>query len=400
MIGKDGARPRARRRRPLLPWPRQIVLCGASRGGTTLLYNMMRGTVRGAHCPDSERTALRYLSSPRPLVVTKRPLDVLRVETIRRGNWMGKRLTFVFVLRDPRSLVSSTHRSVPGTYFQGFDYTSFVADGWSSYSNPGLFAWAEALDRARALADIDYSLVRYEDLVADADAEQARLAEDLDLAFDGRFSEFHLQPIPERLQRALNGVRPPDPGGIDAWRRAPRLARVVRQFTIAPALFAVTERWGYGADRGWFDAAATLPPAAGTVVEAGAEGWRGLAAARDAHRGPILALAPGARLAADPWPYLALYDGDLALYVTRSGAWSGAAVLIADTPAARALLAALAAAPGGPAAPGDDARLREAARAAGARVEWLPPTFAWGLEAIEGPAVPHPYVLVRAPGPA
>lgn len=385
-------------------WPRQVILSGCPRSGTTLLYTMLRGVVRGAHCPDSERTALRYLASPRPLVVTKRPLDVMRAGEILARNRLRKPLHFVFVLRDPRNLVSSMHESVPGVFFQGFDYSHFVTDkGWSSLSNDGVVAWARGFRAACAIPGLRCSTVRYEDLVADPDAVQTRLAGELGIAMRGRFSDFHLKSVPDRLAPALNSLRPADAAGIEAWRKPERLGRVLHQFGLCPELFRVMEDWGYGDDRGWFDAAAKMPPAPPVTVvrvPSGSGGWRTLATERRRVRGPILALGPGFAARADSSSYLGIYRGDLAFYVTRNGAWSTAALRIADSPAAHAVLEMMAASGGALDPRGDDAGLRAAAARAEARVEHLPPTFAWGLETMDEAPVPCAWVETEIMPPA
>lgn len=385
-------------------WPRQVILSGCPRSGTTLLYAMLRGVACGAYCPDSERTALRYLASPRRLVVTKRPFDVMRVGEILARNRLRKPLHFVFVLRDPRNLVSSMHESVPGEFFQGFDYAHFVAkEGWSSLSDDGVVAWARGFRDALAIPGLRCTTVRYEDLVADPDAVQTRLAGELDIAMRGRFSDFHLKGVPERLAPALNSLRPADPAGIEAWRKPERLARVLHQFALCPELFRVMADWGYGGDRGWFDAAATMPQALPmTVVRIppGPGGWPMLAAERRRVRGPVLALGPGFAARADSSFYLGIYRGDLALYVTRNGAWSTAALRIADTPAAHAVLEMMAASGGALDPRGDDAGLRAVAARAGACVEHLPPTFAWGLETVDEAPVPCAWVETEVMPPA
>lgn len=365
----------------LSPRARQIVICGNSRGGTTLFYNMVRATARDAFMPPSEKRAVKFRHDFHPLIITKRPLDVFDVEEIERRVGPFKDLHFVFVVRDPRSLVSSRHNSVPNDFFQGFDQTYFVSKNGNSFTKPGVVACFEAIDKAVADERISSTVVRYEDLIRDPDAVQQSLSQALGIAWNGRFSEFHQSEIPAALKTALNGVRPVDQAGIDAWRKGERARRVVQQFTLEPKLFSILERWGYETDRSWFDRLLEEHPVetakrgrivgfytSGTFYEqeahrmrASAErlaldvelaafestgSWVGNASLkarflreqRRKHRGPLLYVDVDSVFHTDPWPYLDTKDGDLAIYVSPAGEMLSGTILINDTPGAAELL--------------------------------------------------------------
>jgi len=63
-----------------------------------------------------------------------------------------------------------------------------------------------------------------------------------------------------------------------------------------------------------------------------------IAEARRRIRGPILYLDVDAVVHRDPWPYLAQYDGDMAVYVHQDGELISATILVNDTQGARKLL--------------------------------------------------------------
>src|SRR5208282_5541449 len=54
---------------------KQVIICGYSRGGTSLFYNMMSATVRGFKCGAFEPSGLKYLKCYGNLI-SKKPLDL------------------------------------------------------------------------------------------------------------------------------------------------------------------------------------------------------------------------------------------------------------------------------------------------------------------------------------
>lgn len=363
------------------PRGEHIVICGNSRGGTTLLYNMVRSAQPDALMPPREMRAVKLAFDPHPLIITKRPLDVFEIDKIKKRNGLTKKLHFVIVVRDPRSLVSSQHKSVPGDYFQGFDHTHFISDRGISYTNAGIVDCFSAIDRALADPDIEATVIKYEDLVRNPDDVQAGLTKSLNITWNSRFSDFHKSDIPEALSRALNGIRPVDPALIDAWKCDARALRVFQQFTLEPKLFSILEKWGYEQDRSWFDDLAhrfapdvrepgvvigfytrgtfyeeearrmamsarkqgldvelTPVESTGSWVRNASMKARFLYEQRCKRTGPLLYVDVDSIFRVDPWPYLLTKDGDLAIHVSRDGEMISATLLMNDTDGVRALL--------------------------------------------------------------
>src|SRR5262245_35536865 len=119
------------------PVPMHVVVCGYSRSGTTLFYNMLRTTVRNCHFLDSERRAASVIGETVENYITKRPLDIFDIENIHRNNRYGKAIRYIVMIRDIRSVMTSRHQSVPNDYFIGFDHQYFVDGGMASFPNPG-----------------------------------------------------------------------------------------------------------------------------------------------------------------------------------------------------------------------------------------------------------------------
>ena len=113
---------------------------------------MVRAAIPTAVIPPHEIGAVKLRHDLSPLIITKRPLDVFNIDTIRKKVGCLKRLHFIFVARDPRSLVSSRHESVRGDYFQGYDYSYFISHNGLSLTKPGVIPCFEAMEKA--LADL------------------------------------------------------------------------------------------------------------------------------------------------------------------------------------------------------------------------------------------------------
>lgn len=226
---------------------KHVLICGMSRAGTTLLHSLILNSLAGFDFFDTEVSALAHAGHPAN-VVTKRPLDCLLLERIEH-ELADVDLRIVFCVRDPRSVICSTHRDVPHDYFIGYRSQYFVVPdkGICEPTNPGLkqifAAWMAVRDRAFTMY--------YEDLVAEPDATQSRLFDYLGEPMQRRFSAFdESSKTAAGMAVALNGQRSIDASGLDAWTRHP--LRIWQEFTENTALFAMLRELGYERDNRWF----------------------------------------------------------------------------------------------------------------------------------------------------
>lgn len=350
--------------------PVQVVCCGFSCSGSTLLYDMLRSTVRDVFMPPEEMTARDFLDRDEP-VLSRRPLDVFRVSVLTRENAHRKDLRFILMVRDARALISAHHDRAPMQWFQGYDHQFHLAADGISYSTPGVLYTSEvALNVSRR--SLPVFVCKYEDLMRDRDAMQAAIGEFTGFRMEGRFSE-----LPADEDFGAGHLRP--------WEHDPAAgARVVRQFRLEPRLFDVLTDWGYESDEAWFDTLAQGHPEAfddrpgvivsyftpGTVYEHEARrmaktarrfglplalhpmadrgGWLAntrvkvefLIEQRKALRGPLLWVDADAVFHANPWPYLRGYGGDVAVSTNHSTRVASGTLLLNDTPGALRVLEA------------------------------------------------------------
>ena len=243
-----------------------VAVLGYPRGGTSLLHNMLSATLPGFRFDDFETRCVERLHRLGDYG-TKTPLDVLDVPQFDRLNVLRKRVVVLAVDRDIRDVLTSKHPNVADRYFIGHD-----ASWWPQ--NPEFSAWQydaagvtdvyAAMGAAAQAAGIEYARVRYEDLIADADAVQEDLQARFGLPFEGHFSGFH-EPGKRRAYRYEQEQRasldpalvfeqkPVETSRQGKWRRAEHRTRIIEQFSACEALFDILIESGYEPDRCWYE---------------------------------------------------------------------------------------------------------------------------------------------------
>jgi hypothetical protein len=231
-----------------------VFICGYSRSGSTMFYNMLRTTVTNRRFMERELPARLAIGASAEDFVTKRPLDIFDIDHIVAANLFRKEIHCLVLIRDIRAIVTSRHKRVPDDYFMGFDRQYFIQGDAATYSNPGILQTHAAIGRAQLRRDIRISVLRYEDILRHPDAVQSKLGRDIGFAYGGSFRDFHKHEVPAGLEAPLNVLRPLDLASIDAWRTVQHRARIKDQFTRCPQLFELLKLYGYETDDRWFDA--------------------------------------------------------------------------------------------------------------------------------------------------
>lgn len=218
-----------------------IVQCGMPRGGSTLLYLMLRSTVTNFTFFDKEMQALKINKKG---FISKRPMDCYSYKEIIKKH---KDVKFIFNVRDPRSVLTSLHSHSEGQYKVNWDYSLKTNKNGINGTTKGL------KDYWNLIYNIPNStLVYYENLVDNPDEEQKRLQEEIpELKFNGNFSDFYKHEVPEKLQGPLNGIRPPDPSTKYKWQNHPE--RIKEQINKFPEILDFLIELGYTDNKRWFD---------------------------------------------------------------------------------------------------------------------------------------------------
>jgi len=180
---------------------------------------------------EHEISVFEPVPSGQTLYLTKKPPDTLRIHKIFQAD---EQLNVICMLRDPRAVISSTHKLKPDVYFAGYQR-------WQEY----LRAIEPLLEHPRFL------MIRYEDLLTDPDAQQRRINAKFQFLSQTRvFSSYpEGAEVPALANTSLNGARPFDTTRIDGWKD--HLPRVNGQLRDHPSMPSDLIKAGYEQDTDW-----------------------------------------------------------------------------------------------------------------------------------------------------
>ncbi len=210
----------------------RVHVVGCRRSGTTLMMELLWYSYTFSGRDEHEISVFEPIPSGQTLYLTKKPPDTIRIREIFEAD---SDLHLVAMLRDPRSVITSTHKSRPDVYF-------------SSH-----WRWQEYVRALQPLLGHPrFVLVRYEDLLLDP----ARIQDEIEKQFPflERRRPFTQYPegadIPvEKASVSLNGVRAFETSRIQGWRD--HLPRIKGQVEDYPSLPQDLIEAGYETDDSW-----------------------------------------------------------------------------------------------------------------------------------------------------
>lgn len=210
---------------------KRLHITGCPRSGTTLLMEQVSTCFESdGHC-EHEQSIFDPVALSGGLYLSKQPNDIKHLRHIFHRD-VG--LHIIYVVRDPRSVVTSKHGGASGQYFCNYR------------------VW-QGCERAAAYYDGHprFLRLRYEDLVTDPDGVQARIqAHFTFLTRRHAFSNFHQFSRPSNASKeALGGVRTVDQASLSKWRK--HLPRLAHQLKRHPTLGGDLVRLGYEVDGQW-----------------------------------------------------------------------------------------------------------------------------------------------------
>lgn len=210
----------------------RIHIVGCSpRSGTTLMAEMMFNCFEIDLYTGREDRIGALPTGKGNIFLTKSPKDVVIVDDVLR---YMKKMYVIYMLRDPRDVISSKHPSDNKRY-------------WSS-----LRSWQLYAPYGQQLADHPrFITVRYEDLVQDPDAIQKMIKERIPfLQQKELFSNFHTKATPTAEYReSMRGLRPVNTDTIGNWRN--HKERVLGQIKKHGPITDDLIRYGYEKDNAW-----------------------------------------------------------------------------------------------------------------------------------------------------
>ncbi|MGD8417994.1 MAG: hypothetical protein PVH91_13130 [Pseudomonadales bacterium] len=211
--------------------PTRVHVVGCYRSGTTLMMELLWYAYPFTGRSEHEASIFRPVPSGERLYLSKKPPDTIRIETAFLAD---ERLHVIAMVRDPRAVATSRHPDFPDVYFSSFR------------------RWLEYQSVIEKLSGHPrWHTVRYEDLLADPDSEQAAI--EAAFPFLERRRSFSAYPdgadVPARAGISLGGARPLDPGRTDAWRA--HLPRIRAQLEDHPEVADALIDLGYEPDDAW-----------------------------------------------------------------------------------------------------------------------------------------------------
>jgi hypothetical protein len=168
------------------------------------------------------------------LIISKRPDDVLRIDTIRAAyQRRARKPCFIVTTRDPRAILTSKHSAREGYY---------VSVG----------RWRTLYERVKYVRQSpDVALVEYRDLVERPATVQHKLVAAIGEEPAASFDAFD-GAVPAGFDtRALNGLRPLDASALHKWRHPEHHERIRFLLAMMPELPDVLVAEGYELDDSW-----------------------------------------------------------------------------------------------------------------------------------------------------
>ena len=244
----------------LTPLQQHVLICGFPAAGTTLLQLMLENGLPAARRFGREVGGWRaatYAWRNHAVVISKVPHDVFRLPPLR-AFYAGReaQLRVLLMLRDPRDLLTARRpKTGLGTGGCGRHANECGADDYCLTPAEWRRYWV-AFRQACGAADAQ--VVRYEDLVADVAAEQARVERFLCRPMAVPFADCMAVDRPDFDATALRGPRPVDATRVARWRDPAHAARLAAVLHELPELPAALVDLGYEVDHAWAEPFATV----------------------------------------------------------------------------------------------------------------------------------------------
>ncbi len=191
---------------------------------------MMRNAYHWDFAPDSEVKYREFAVGYSGTCLTKRPGggSLTSILLSHPSIWL------VYMLRDPRDIISSIHGRAPDRYWTSLDQWRKIRKKFVNHK-----------PHARLIQ------LRYEDLVSGPDKLQEELERQIPwLEQIGKFSDFHTLARPsQESQLALRTLRKADTNSIGKWHN--HLPRVAGQIERYGSIQAELQQDGYERDNSW-----------------------------------------------------------------------------------------------------------------------------------------------------
>ena len=210
---------------------KRLHIVGSPRSGTTLLMELIVTCFKNnGHC-EHEMNIFKIPEINHGLYISKQPSDIKYIEKFLN---FDEALFVLYIVRDPRSVISSIHKSHQGKYFCNFR------------------VWKECENSARKLNGHERFLkIKYEDLVQNEANVQKKIINKFPfLEKIHNFSEYEkFAKTSKKSSNAMGGVREISSNRITGWRK--NLPRIKSEYLKNPDMVDALIENGYEKDDSW-----------------------------------------------------------------------------------------------------------------------------------------------------
>ena len=341
--------------------PRHLILTGPSFSGIDLLSRALETHtgLKAQNIPALDKRTLSRTS------ITKAPFDILEIEKIKAALEDLENLLFVVILQHPATLLCQKLALLPQQHFFSYDYSFLISDEVKSLSRPGIAAFNRVVEnlyftsRDRALVIHYEQLIGSKHLLYEQTVELGRwlsgspidkkkslcchdVGEQLCLhlseeCLERLYIQNKLFPDFSRTVKLFGYPFFKTSAGIDHFTSSER-GTVILFYTDNAIYRREAERCIKSLERIGLKYDVTVLPHRSSWEENCAMKPKVLLDARRRLSGRLLYMDVDAVVHRDPWPYLNLYNGDLAVYVHDNGEFWTGTIFIEDTFGARNLL--------------------------------------------------------------
>lgn len=220
--------------------PIRLHITGCHRSGTTLITEMIAACFQYNGRCEHEQSVFEPIEHKEGVYLSKKPSDITHIKRILLND---PKLHVIYMLRDPRSVITSIHPSKSDIYFASFER-------WQRYEIA-----------ANALKDHPrFIVLRYEALINDPDREQQKIAQAFPfLHQDHLFSKYEKHAkASKKAEISLKGLRPISNQNLYSWQNHwPRIAFQIAKY---PELKQTVREYGYETSDDWLDDIANVKP--------------------------------------------------------------------------------------------------------------------------------------------
>lgn len=225
--------------------PEHLIICGPAKSGTSDLYDLIRAHLPDAvFAPNRKCSALNTLSVFSRKLVTACPSDLFRVDDLFSAIGHIRKLKVLIIIRDPRELIITIDNSFPAQYYQSWDF-SIMLESNKSFTGPGVAAAFKKVRQVTSSFPKNSLVLRYEDLFDSPLALLGQIEAFCSLAFKERFDSVESGQRFGADAPPNEPTTPKDELNTEPWTHEANRRRISLQLRLFPEIESHLQLYGY-----------------------------------------------------------------------------------------------------------------------------------------------------------